>query len=369
MCKNLKIGIVTFHCAYNYGSVLQAYALEKYLLKNYKNVEVIDYRSKNFKLYRLVKYRSFLNPKLLIDDLKNLKRNYKRKKAFWNFINEKIILSDKTYSYKENLKCLNDKYDIFICGSDQIWNAVCTNGLDSNFFLNFVTTGVKIAYAPSLAHENFPQEILNEIKNYLESFDAVSVRENSGKRILDGLYAKEVQVIVDPTMLLTDKDYIALMKNAVNKSNYIFMYMLETDNQEMMEYAYKLSQIKQCQIIYIHKNNILPFENAENVYGISPNEFLEYIYKADYVVTNSFHATVFSILFEKKFCTFKTIKSYSRMVDLLKNLNLDNRIYHDDIDIDTDIEYKQVKNTLEELREPSEEFLNKAICLEKKLNN
>ena len=104
MCKNLKIGIVTFHCAYNYGSVLQAYALERYLLKNYKNVEVIDYRSKNFKLYRLVKYRSFLNPKLLIDDLKNLKRNYKRKKAFWNFINEKIILSDKTYSYKENLK-------------------------------------------------------------------------------------------------------------------------------------------------------------------------------------------------------------------------------------------------------------------------
>ena len=67
------------------------------------------------------------------------------------------------------------------------------------------------------------------------------------------------------------------MKNAVNKSNYIFMYMLETDNQEMMEYAYKLSQIKQCQIIYIHKNNILPFENAENVYGISPNEFLEYM--------------------------------------------------------------------------------------------
>ena len=220
-----------------------------------------------------------------------------------------------------------------------------------------------------MAHENFPQEILNEIKNYLESFDAVSVRENSGKRILDGLYAKEVQVVVDPTMLLTDKDYIALMKNAVNKSNYIFMYMLETDNQEMMEYAYKLSQIKQCQIIYIHKNNILPFENAENVYGISPNEFLEYIYKADYVVTNSFHATVFSILFEKKFCTFKTIKSYSRMVDLLKNLNLDNRIYHDDFDIDTDIEYKQVKNTLEELREPSEEFLNKAIRLEKKLNN
>ena len=113
----------------------------------------------------------------------------------------------------------------------------------------------------------------------------------------------------------------------------------------------------------------MPFENAENVYGISPNEFLEYIYKADYVVTNSFHATVFSILFEKKFCTFKTIKSYSRMVDLLKNLNLDNRIYHDDFDIDTDIEYKQVKNTLEELREPSEEFLNKAIRLEKKLNN
>lgn len=117
----------------------------------------------------------YCNPKLLIDDLKNLKRNYKRKKAFWNFINEKIILSDKTYSYKENLKCLNDKYDIFICGSDQIWNAVCTNGLDSNFFLNFVTTGVKIAYAPSLAHENFPQEILNEIRDAFSFYNSTII--------------------------------------------------------------------------------------------------------------------------------------------------------------------------------------------------
>lgn len=174
---NLEILLIDDGSTDNSGKLAEKWISNDQRIKVYhkKNGGLSDARNYGIK---------YANPKLLIDDLKNLKRNYKRKKAFWNFINEKIILSDKTYSYKENLKCLNDKYDIFICGSDQIWNAVCTNGLDSNFFLNFVTTGVKIAYAPSLAHENFPQEILNEIKNYLESFDAVSVRENSGKRIL-----------------------------------------------------------------------------------------------------------------------------------------------------------------------------------------
>lgn len=361
MRSKLRIAIITFHCSYNYGSVLQAYALQKYLLNYYENVEVIDYRSKNFKSYRLIKYRSFIKPKMLIEDLKDLRRNYKRKKSFWKFIDGEMILSSKTYSYKQSLMCLNDKYDVFICGSDQIWNAVCTDGLDSNFFLDFVTNGKRIAYAPSLAHENFPQSILNEISHYLRKFDSISVRENSGKKILEKLCDKEVQVVVDPTMLLENTDYIGLMKNNIKDKNYIFMYMLETDNQEMIEYVYELSRLKQCQIVYIHKNNILNFNNAKNVYGISPNEFLEYIYKARYIVTNSFHATVFSILFEKQFCTFKTIKSYSRMVDLLNNLDLYNRIYFSNFDIDGSINYKQVKNKLLKLRMPSEKFLEESI--------
>lgn len=152
-----NIGIITFHCSYNYGSVLQAYALQKYLTKCGYTVKIIDYRSKNYNMYHLFKLWMLKYPLELFRENRHIFRLIRRRYSFLHFINENMCLTDKKYSYNDDLTELNNEFNVFIAGSDQIWNPVCTGGVDSNFFLDFVDGSVnkRIAYAPSLAHTSF----------------------------------------------------------------------------------------------------------------------------------------------------------------------------------------------------------------------
>ena len=272
-------------------------------------------------------------------------------------------LTNKKYLYNDDLTVLNNEFNVFIAGSDQIWNPVCTGGVDSNFFLNFVDGRVnkRIAYAPSLAHASFEDKILNEMCGYIEKFDAISVREESGKKILKNNTSKNIEVVLDPTMLLEEKDYKTLEINPKFDKPYIFVYMLEKDDPCLIEYVSKISQEKAIDIVYIHLNNLFRGKHVHNVYGCKVGEFLWYIRNAKYVVSNSFHATVFSIIFQKKFCTFKTEKSYSRMVGLLNTLGLEDRIYNKEFMIESDINYDEVILKLKTLRKPSESYLIKSI--------
>ena len=165
-----NIGIITFHCSYNYGSVLQAYALQKYLINNGYNVKIIDYRSKNYDMYHLFKLWMLKYPLKLLAENRHINRLIRRKYNFLHFINESMHLTNKKYLYNDDLTVLNNEFNVFIAGSDQIWNPVCTGGVDSNFFLNFVDGRVnkRIAYAPSLAHASFEDKILNEMCGYIE---------------------------------------------------------------------------------------------------------------------------------------------------------------------------------------------------------
>ena len=290
-----KIGIITFHCSYNYGSVLQAYALQKYIMNNDYDVKVIDYQSRNYDMYHLFKLWMLKHPVKLIAENKHINRLIRRKHNFLRFINDSMNLTDKTYSYDDDLTVLNDEFDVFIAGSDQIWNPICTGGVDPNFFLNFVDSdqNKKISYAPSLAHSSFDEKVLKEMCGYINSFDALSEKDY-----------KELEI--EPT---------------INKS-YIFFYMLEKDDPSLIDYVSKISEEKGIDIVYLHLNNIFSGNNVHNVYGCKVGEFLWYMRNAKYVVSNSFHATVFSIIYQKKFCTFKTEKSYTRMVGLLTSLCL-----------------------------------------------
>ena len=222
-----KIGIITFHCSYNYGSVLQAYALQKYLINNGYNVKIIDYRSKNYDMYHLFKLWMLKYPLKLLAENRHINRLIRRKYNFLHFINESMHLTNKKYLYNDDLTVLNNEFNVFIAGSDQIWNPVCTGGVDSNFFLNFVDGRVnkRIAYAPSLAHASFEDKILNEMCGYIEKFDAISVREEIGKKILKNNTSKNIEVVLDPTMLLEEKDYKTLEIKPKFDKPYIFVYM------------------------------------------------------------------------------------------------------------------------------------------------
>lgn len=358
-----KVGIVTFHRSYNYGSVLQAYALQKYLMNNGFDVKTIDYVMEwDFEQYRIFRTRQYKKcPKSFLADIVYLIPNLRRKRNFQNFVSNNLRVTENRYTDDTKISELNDEFDAFICGSDQIWNIDCTNGVDPVYFLKFVNDNkIKISYAPSLAHTSFELDTKEELSNCLASFQAVSVREESTLPFVKSISDKNIEVTLDPTLLLNKEDYIGIMSQTKEKAPYIFVYMLER-NEQLLHYANEISQRYDLPIVYISKKQERVLRNAKNRYGISPNMFLEYINEAAYVVTNSFHATVFSVVFEKKFCTFKTNKSASRMVDLLTKLHLEDRIYSEQFEMLQEIEFKKVKNNLEKLRANSKMFLEREL--------
>ena len=358
-----KIGIITFHRSFNYGSVLQAYALQKYINSNQLGeAKVIDffyeYDYKQYNLFRSYLYSAQI--KSFFADLYYLKRNIKRMHNFEEFIEKYIPLTQKQYTNNMQMKELNKNFDAFICGSDQIWNLEITQGGEPAYFLDFVeSNNIKIAYAPSMAHLTFDNLNEKKISNYLKSFDALSVREESTKKFIAKFTDQIVNTVVDPTLLLKKDDYEEILES-IQETDYIFVYMLE-NNDELLAYVKKMSIHTGLKVIYISKKQYKNISNAKNVYGASPKSFLTYIKNADFIITNSFHATVFSIIFEKKFVTFKTKKSFARMVDLLEKLELTDRLYNDEFEINNHINYSIVEKNLNELRSESIKYLEKYI--------
>ena len=350
----VKIGTLTLHYPYNYGSALQAFALQKEL-------EHLGYDSENYKIFRFHQY--FKRPKTMISDLVYLRKNLKRRRAFKAFTVSHLKVTKKRYRNSHNLEQLNNCMDAFIVGSDQVWNFECTGGVDLVYFLNFVDSKhKKIAYAPSMGQSDQSERDLKTIKPMLEAFDELSVREKSKQSELERLVDRKFEVVLDPTLLLSRRDYIPLMTSE-KEEEYIFVYLLEP-NEELVQYATNLAQRSGLKVVYISnitKKQIFKTVASENVYGVGPDEFLTKLHGARYVVTNSFHATIFSILFKKKFVTFKTKKSFPRMLDLLKRLGLEDRIMSSNFSMDKDIDFNSVDELLENLKKKSILFLRDAL--------
>lgn len=361
-----KVGIITFHCSYNYGSVLQTYALQTYLNSLGYDVQVIDFVSETdfeqYKLFRTKLYKN--NSKSFFSDLLFVSPHIRRKLTFEKFLKSKLNLTEKTYYKCHDLSELNDLIDIFVCGSDQIWNIDCTNGVEPAYFLKFVEDEkLKIAYAPSLAHVEFAIDGKDELKVLIERLDFVSVREESTLPYLKSFCEKDITITVDPTLLLSANDYSDLTIGRKINEKYIFVYYLEI-NKELISYCEKVKESTGYKIYYVSSKVNSGMKSGKNLFGISPSEFLDYIRGAEYVITSSFHATVFSILFQKQFCVFNTSKSFSRVTDLLGRLELKDRIFNEGFDIDACIKYKIVMNKLDELRKSSYLFLEEALNTE-----
>lgn len=362
-----NVGIITFHCSYNYGSALQTYALKTLLEKNKYKVSIINFiYKKNFEQYRLFRTNIYYKwPRAFIVDILFFRQNKKRKENFEIFAKKYFNLTQKKYYDYKDMKELNDKFDIFICGSDQIWNLNCTQGVQPAYFLKFANKDkLKIAYAPSLAHVKFDRNYDADLKEAIKDLDYISIREESTLSLIQPLTEKNVSVVVDPTLLLAQKDYELIISQDKNESEYIFVYMLKY-NVELVKYCNEFSSKKGIKVIYIAVNKFCGIK-GENAFGIGPDKFLKYIKEAKYIITNSFHATVFSIIFNKKFVTFTKKRSSSRMVDsrivdLLDKLGISERIYDEKFNIDKDIDYDRVQEKLIDMRKSSLEYLNKAL--------
>lgn len=318
-----KVGILTFHASHNYGSMLQAFALQQAIkklgyapkiinLRTIKQREIYSY----FKNRKINSFKEFIRYILLFPYQKELKIKYDK---FESFI-KKYLDCTKEYSCIEELREENLKFDYYIAGSDQIWNTRCSD-FDFSYLLPFVRNKKKIAYAPSLGPIKNNYDNLLE---YIKGFDCISVREKQNFYSIEQKLGKEIFVALDPTLLLTKKEWFEYIGNEnIIKDEYIYIYA-PSYRQNILSVAKKLK--KKFKVPLIISNIIgyrtLYFGNYIKYFDTGPLEFLNLIKNAKFIVSGSFHATLFSMLFEKEVFSPNIEKDYRLLTLMEKFKNL-----------------------------------------------
>ncbi len=363
----MKIGIITFHASHNYGSMLQAWAFQRYLDKQGHDVQIVNYRSKIQKsIYH--KPISFCRGDVVLASIKrfllfpqSLRPIYKKWYLFEDFLADELKTTEEFHSVDE-LSLLNDRYDLLICGSDQLWN---TNAPDSEeaYYGNWFN-GKKISYAASLGQE--PERCdVKFLRKQIRGFDAISLRE---ERSLDFLLQHKViktgQVVCDPTLLLDFDDYDSLIKEKpLINGDYVFFYTPVGLPHAYFRIASELGRELDCRVVTekaYYPKDLKAYGNIETYIPTGPKEFINLIRYAKCVCGGSFHLQVFSILFQKDFYCINGDKD-SRTNHLLKQFGLEDRIIslsnpkqraHLKVD-----HQERLIQELQQYRKESEEFL------------
>lgn len=359
----MKIKTITCHDVYNAGASLQAYALSKYLTDLGNEVEIIDYKpdylSRNFKLFG-VSNSKFNKP--ILRELYNIlkfpgrlkARLGKRKREFDKFTSL-LPLTKVRYKSNSDLKQNSPDADVYFAGSDQIWNTKFNNGKDSAFYLDFAPNhSIKASYAASFATEDILEEYKPQIKDWISNLDYISVRESSGVSIINNLGIDGAQTVMDPVFLLDAEDWRQIEKNLNLKQHYILVYDFDKSD------AVKTFVLKKAKEENLKIYSIQKCDYADKCFwNEGPAAFINLVRNADFIVSNSFHATAFSLIFKKQFVVFnRKEKINTRMQDLLNMLVLDKQIIYDQKSIAPKIDYSFITIKLGAQIEKSKEFIN-----------
>ena len=361
---------VTFQRAHNYGALLQSFALQQTIISLGYNNEIIDYDNNLiFKNYNPFYFKG-LSKKKTIKKFIKLCLYYKPLKNRYNNMNDFINNNLKLTKRFENEKIINNfinKNDILITGSDQVWNPNITRGINQIYTLNIGNnTNKKISYAASIGDVNELIKNKEAFKKSISKFYAISVREEDLKNELSKIVDKEITQVLDPVLLLTKETWNKKITKFKEKQKYIFAYVVAPD-EEYIKIVNELSdRLKLC---VIHSGLKNPgYKNViGSIYEKGPFDFIQYIKNAEYVVTTSFHATAFSVIYNKNFCVIPNKKTGERVISLLNLLNIQNRTYNnieeflkiDFLNIKTD--WQSVNQKLEKERKKSIKWLKEAI--------
>lgn len=326
-----KIGIISmYHKNKNYGGLLQAYALPKAISKLNYDCEQIrwphmhkvlpDAKRKLTVKILLSKIVKFPQRQIKRKIQKNIRNNVSlRNKKFEEFENS-IPHSEKCY-LRNNIRECNSLYKGFITGSDQVWNMSWYN---QEYFLDFAEDSkCKCSYAASMPDVNLTDAEKDVVYNHLKSFNAISTREKETAVMLSELLDREVQTVLDPTLLLTTDTWDEICAERMIKDKYIFCYFLGNakEDKKIAKRFSKKTGLKLVTLPHLNQVNMSDLNFADiNLYNIGPREFISLIKHAEYVITDSFHAAVFSNLYKVKYFVFPRIdacKMDSRIVDLL----------------------------------------------------
>ncbi len=329
----MKIKTITCHDVYNAGASLQAYALAHYLMNLGHDVQIIDYKpdylSGHYRLWGGVN-SAYDKPGLrqlycLLKLPGRMQRRLsKRKKEYDSFTKKYLPLTER-YSSFEELQNSPPEADVYIAGSDQIWNTIFKNGRDPSFYLHFAPEQTVCAsYAASFATEHIQPGYEENVTEWLHRLNYISVREKSGLTILEELGIEDGQQVLDPVFLLDKTFWSNFADNWDNpvKQPYILVYDFDC-SREMAEYAQKIAKENNWKVVSVLKN---PYINAD-FSNEGPVAFVSLVRSAMLVLSNSFHATAFSLIFEKDFFVFNRKEHINtRMQDLLQAVQLDDRL-------------------------------------------
>lgn len=356
----MKIGIITFQQTINYGAILQLYATQEVLEKFQVDVKCLNYiSSKIEENYKIIKnkngYKAFLVSIFTMIIYRKRKRNFKK------FETKYLYLTNKLYN-KNELKNISADFDYIITGSDQVWNYLITN-TDTTYLLDFVEDrNKKISYAASFGVENIPNNLKEKYKNLLKDFKAISVREKQGQNIIKELCNLDVPVVLDPTLLLNKNEWSKLNFTKEKRKKYILVYCLR--KSDLLNRMAKTLQRETGFELVILNPRVKYTYSKISAATAGPEDFVKLFLNAEFILTNSFHGTAFSINFHKKFLVDIDTKSVqntnSRLLNILELVNLTDRIVAEPQDVRKmyeDIDYKKINKILDIERKKSFDYL------------
>ena len=340
MMNKKKIGIITYFYFYNYGTMLQGFATQL-LFNKFPNTvsEIIDYRFGTktsphkmdilrIRMKRILVY--FKEFKRVYLTGKYAKLKSQRNILFDEFAAKNLSLSSKKYMYEHEITSDAPQYDIYVTGSDQTFSPKI--GFSPVLFLNFAFRGsIKAAYAPSFGVSSLTEEESNYIGEQLQKYNFLSCRESYGSNIIEKITGRKVTTVLDPTLMIQSEEWIRYAVKPNIDGKYILCYFLG-DRDYYRDYVAQLSKQTRLPVYYIPVN-WKDFNKSNNLlWEVGPSEFLGLIANAEYVCTDSFHGTIFSVNFHKEVRVFMKHAGNvsggdnSRLFDILKRLGIEKQL-------------------------------------------
>lgn len=367
----MKIGILTYHRAENYGALLQAYAMKTYLQSLGHDVSFVDYwpqyHSDYFSLFPVSIFKS-RNIKGKIDMLLRLALwgipKYIRKSRLQGFMYDYLGLPQ--YPKYTNDDCDTEEYDVVVYGSDQIWRKQNLGGVGFDewyFGSENVLAKKKVVYAGSMGTIDVSAKDSEYVQKMMKNFCAISVREKDLQTYLEGLGVK-ASLVIDPVFLLTKEQWRKIETKSSIKKKYILFYNL-LNTPESKQFAEQLSLKKNLPIKEVNKTMSLYHIGKKYISTASVEQFLQLIDGAEYVVSNSFHGVAMSIIFQKQFYAVGMGKRVNRVKTLLCNLGIEDRYVNEGQSslFDSNIIYQGVHDSLQITTHNSQSFLSNTLAL------
>ena len=369
-----RIGIITLNGYFNYGNRLQNYALQKTLEKMGYQVDTIIKSAKNreqIKTSLLERARAVVKlpfseivskTEKKVNNTLYKERNKQRTNIFKDFSNKYINETDFSISEHCIPEGLLESYDYFVTGSDQVWNPYYQKGSPIEF-LTFAPKHKRISYAASFGISRIPEEYKEKYATWLEEMNHISVREHAGAKIVKELTGRNVDVVVDPTLLLTKEEWLEISEPASDKpmKGYILTYFLGKIPKERKKYIDKIAKENDLEVINLAQmNERIPYLSG-------PSEFIDYINSAQLFFTDSFHGAAFSIMLNTPFIVFdragSSMSMNSRIETLLDTFDMETRYFNNFINENElfTVDFSKVETILENEKAKAMNYLNRAL--------